>query len=847
MASLLSQQAPVNLRSASDIALLHKLECRACPLDKMGGKLEPTGSNNPTVYILGEAAGKNELEQRVQFIGESGQLLRSQIPRAFRDKVRFNNCARSHPPKNETPDKVILECCRPSVVKDIEQTKPKAIFGFGNVPLNWVSGFNTVSLWRGRKMPVKVGNHVCWYYPMFHPAFLLRQGRGGISEEERMFRFDMKRAFSEVDKLPKAVVHTAADVRAGVEIITQGGAKGVAAVREALAWAKTLPSVGLDYETKGIRPYATGTKPLSASVSDGVRSIAFPFEHSESPWTPSELAEVKELWVDFLRHAKGVKIAHNLSFEMEWSAVKFLQDLIRAGRWEDSSTQACIIDERKGDRKPGCFALEFLVQLYFGINIKKLAGVDRDNLDNTPLEAVLLYNAPDAKYAQLLWEKQREIITYEGLEEAYELALRRVPACVLSQIKGLPVDQEEVKRLQIKYEGEFKKTEQELLALPAVKEFERNKNKKFEPFSNPDVIYLLKDILRRPEVVVVDKYTKKTKYSADEKVLEQIDHPIAKLLVVLRKQNKRKSTYVDPLAIGSPILYPDGLLHAQFNTIFSEGGRFSIDGPSLQNFPKRNNEAKEVRKQIVAPPGCMVLSVDMGQIEARVIAMFTHDKRFVKSLWERYDVHMEWAERLAHAYPARVGGKKFLSDKKVMKTFRTDVKNQFTFPLFFGARLESAAGYLKIPPETLKPLYNDFWKQFEGVKKWQEKQLEFYHLNGYVECLTGRRRRGPLSVNQVLNSPVQGTAAEIIADIMCRLSETGDPLLQPEINIHDDLTYVRVPEKQVDYVAEKVIDHMLGVPFDWAKIVPLTVEMSLGPNWLEMEDVATFSSDKWFS
>jgi DNA polymerase I-like protein with 3'-5' exonuclease and polymerase domains len=104
-----------------------------------------------------------------------------------------------------------------------------------------------------------------------------------------------------------------------------------------------------------------------------------------------------------------------------------------------------------------------------------------------------------------------------------------------------------------------------------------------------------------------------------------------------------------------------------------------------------------------------------------------------------------------------------------------------------------------------------------------------------------------MSVNQVYNSPVQGTAAEIIADTMCRLSETGDPLLQPEINIHDDLTYVRVPEKQVDYVAEKVIDHMLGVPFDWAKVVPISAEMSLGPNWLEMEDVATFSSDKWFS
>lgn len=807
-----------------------------------------TGSEQPLVYILGEGPGEDEAESQEQFVGKSGQILRPLIPREFKSRVRFNNVVRSRPPGNRTPDRVEIECCRPSVVRDIERTKPKAIFGFGNVPLTWVSGFNGVTLWRGRKMPVKVGKHHCWYYPMLHPAYLLRQQRGGnFSEEERMFRFDLKRAFAEIQSLPPAHVHSPADVRAGNEIILDWGSVGVRKVKDALEWAIEQPATGFDYETKGLRPYTKGNKILTASVSDGVRSVAIPFRHSESLWSPSELTQVEKYWWAYLRYAKGVKIAHNLSFEMEWTAVSAEDiSLLRAGQYEDSSTQACIIDERKGERKPGCFALEFLIQQYFGFNIKKLAGVDRSDLDNTPIEAVLQYNAPDAKYAKLLWQEQLAIILQEGLEEAYELGLRRIPAAVLSQIKGLPVDQVEVTRLQKKYEKEITRIEKEIDALPVVKEFERKKHKKFEPFSNPEVIYLLKDLLKRKEVYVVDKYTKKEKLSADKKILDQIDHPIAGLLVELREQNKRKSTYVDPLAVGSPILYPDGLLHAQINTIFAESGRFSIDGPSLQNFPKRDNEAKEVRKQVVAPPGCLVMSVDLGQIEARVIAMFTHDKRFVKALWERYDVHFEWAERLAHAYPTRVGGKKFLGDKKVMKAFRTDVKNQWTFPLFFGAKLESAAGYLRMPPEVVKPLYNEFWKQFSGVKVWQEKQLEFYHENGYVECLTGRRRRGPLSVNQVYNSPVQGTAAEIMADMYCRLSETGDPDLQPEINIHDDLTYVRVPEKRVDEIAEKVVEHMLSVPFEWSKIVPITAEMSLGPNWLEMEEVGTFSSDEWF-
>jgi DNA polymerase I-like protein with 3'-5' exonuclease and polymerase domains len=250
----------------------------------------------------------------------------------------------------------------------------------------------------------------------------------------------------------------------------------------------------------------------------------------------------------------------------------------------------------------------------------------------------------------------------------------------------------------------------------------------------------------------------------------------------------------------------------------------------------------------------LIVAFDYGQIEARVIAMFTRDRVFCKALWENYDIHMEWAERLARAYPARIGGKQNLTDKKVMKDFRTDIKNQWTFPLFFGARLESAAEYLKIPEETLRPHYNEFWRTFSGVKGWQERLLESYRKIGYVECLTGRRRRGPLTLNQVINSPVQGSAAEIVLDGMSRLSEAGDSELQPEINIHDDLTYCRVPIKRVDDIAEKVISAMLSPPFDFIN-VPITVEMSVGQNWMPydaklnpegLNDVGVFSSDKWF-
>ena len=720
----------------------------------------------------------------------------------------------------------VSNCCRPSVVRDIELSKPKAIFGFGGVVLNWASEFSGVMIWRGRKMPVKIGNHVCWYYPMLHPGYLLKQRRGGSpSEEERMFKFDLERAFAEIEGLPEAVVHTSADVRKGVETTSHD----VKHVREALEWAAQQPVIGIDLETNGLRPYAGGAKILSAAVGTGDRAFAFALNHPEAEWDPVQRVIVKNLWRKFFINAKGVKVAHSLAFEMEWTGFFYGWDLLRGGKWGDTAVQAVILDERRGKQRPGPLSLEFLVQQYFGFNLKNLAGVDRKNLENTPIEAVLQYNAPDARYAALLYEKQRALIAQEGLEEAYELGLRRVPTCVLTQAKGVPVDQVEVKRLQKKYAAQIQETEQEIALLPVVREFQKKTNAQFNPLSNPDVIKILKDFLHRSEILVVDKFTKKQKYSADEAVLAGIDHPLAELLVKLRKVNKRKSTYVDPLCIGheSSVIYPDGLSHAQFNTIFAETGRLSASEPNWQNVPKRDSDAKELRKQVVAKTRCVILAFDFAQLEARVIALITKDPRFCKALWERYDVHMEWAERLAHAYPSRVGGKKFLTDKKVMKDFRTDVKNQWTFPLFFGAKLESAAGYLKIPTDVIKPLYKEFWKQFSGVKAWQEQLVEFYNEYGYVECLTGRRRRGPLSINQICNSPVQGTAAEIVLLSMSRLSETGDPDLQPNLNIHDDLTWIDVPVKQVDTLAERIIPFMLDIPYDWGKAVPMAVEMSV--------------------
>lgn len=234
---------------------------------------------------------------------------------------------------------------------------------------------------------------------------------------------------------------------------------------------------------------------------------------------------------------------------------------------------------------------------------------------------------------------------------------------------------------------------------------------------------------------------------------------------------------------------------------------------------------------------------DFGQIEARVIAMASRDRSFSKALWDKYDVHAEWARKLALAYPDRVGGKKNLDDKSVMKTFRNEVKNQFVFPLFYGASLNKASNELGIPIDIVKPVYEEFWKTFSGVKDYQDRMQLQYKKFGYVECLTGRRHRAPLSYNQMINLPIQGTASDIVVDGMDRLSELNIWELQTVLPVHDSLLF-EFDESDLDTNAEKIIKEMLGCKFEFIS-VPLTVEASVGRSWDIMEPMGDFDSYSW--
>jgi len=887
-----------------DVQMLHILQCQACPLTLIKHNdhpsMAPWGAKQPLIYVLGEAPGAEEDEQGKAFVGRTGEFLHNHLEdpkrhKWVRGRVRYNNVVRTRPPLDAKtgnqlpPESVTIECCRPSIVRDIETSKPKAIFGLGGVPLEWATGHTGIFAYRGRSFPVRIGAHTCWYYPLVHPSYILRKERdrrAGDSddymsgEDGRMFKFDIESALGEIEDRAEAIVHTSEDALRGNELILTFDDAALDHIEQRLTWFGKQPVIGIDYETNRLRPYAKGAKILSGAVSNGVETISIPFGHPGAGWTKRQYKRLVSIWCKFLRMAKAIKTVHNLQFEMEWTAVKFGYELLRAGKWECTQVQCSILDERYKGSQPRPQTLEFLVLQHFGINIKKLHNVDTSRLETTPLPHVLEYNATDAKYHCLLHMAQTRRIKREDLDFAYRLAVRRVPTLTHSQVKGVPVNQTEVIKLDTKYRKQIYTLKEAIDTDKTAKQFVKRYHKPFDP--GTDCLTLFGEMLKRKECWIYDKKKAKNdekfqgrisdkeearrhaatlmseklqrrvnRQSADEDVLESIgkEVPLANHIINLRKVQKRYSTYILPMldnqnTIDEKVMWDDGLMHPIFNHTFTDTGRLSSEKPNIQNYPKRQEGAREVRRPIEAKPGHVILAIDYGQIEARVIAMYTKDERFCKALWEDYDIHGEWAQRIASEIPRRVGGKQFLKDAKVMKAFRTDIKNQWTFPLVFGAQCASAAYYLGLDEDELQPLFDEFWEEFDGIKGWQEELKTFYKKHGYVETFTGRRRRGPLSINKIYNAPVQAFTAELVMDGMCRLAETGDPLLHPEIQIHDDLTWVNVPVNKVDYVCEKALDILLYPPFEEIN-VPITMEVSVGPNWLEMEEIGTFSSHTW--
>jgi len=844
---------PKAIAAAKGISIetLHRVRCRACPLNNeplQHPKMEATGAKHPIAYILGEAPGAEEDKIGKQFVGDAGDLVRSILRKVGVDDklLRWNNVLRCRPPKNRTPIPTEIECCRKFIEEDIERSKPAIIIGAGGIPLHWAVKIREgIGSWRGRRLPVKIGSHSCWFYPIWHPSFINRKKHDYTMGDVRLiFEKDLEQLAAAI-KFPPVppTVHTASMATDGVELLDD-----VDRIEWSLKELAKEPSTGTDVETHAkpvaagdkaadtvMRPHAPESRIVSMAVAGRDRAVAFPISHPEWKISPKQQVRLHKAVKWFILHS-GTKICHNLIYELLWFRYFYGRKILYGTQWGDTMAMGYALDERKG-----MLSLGTLTLIHFGLDIKTIGPqLNKTNLIACSLEDVLRYNAVDSRYTYLLGTKKlNHSVDHEKLTGIYRHLVRASPATVMGIHEGVPVNMDELNSLSKKFAKRVAKAQQKVLQCPESKLFQKKQHREFNPFSNTDLAVLFHKMLHRREVV-----TEKGGISTEESRLSTIQLPIAKNILRLRHYNKMHQTYIEGVR---SVVYPDGKLHPGVNLLLTATGRKSYEDPSLQNFPKRQEADRVVRRYIQALPGYKIIAPDYGQIEARVIAMASEDENFIKALWTDFDIHMHWAERLLKLYPRQKDWiiKKFDVDgddtKKLVKTLRTEMKNRWVFPKFFGARTESCAESLQIPLGIGTRMEKEFWGMFPGVQRWQKRVEGFYEKRGYVEMLTGRRRHGPIDRGRIINTPIQGTASDIVVDAENALSEAGYVII---INIHDQLFHI-VPEKEVKQKAAEMAKIMCTPRFDFI-MVPLLVEVEVGQRWDQLEEYRKWDSFKDF-
>ena len=322
----------------------------------------------------------------------------------------------------------------------------------------------------------------------------------------------------------------------------------------------------------------------------------------------------------------------------------------------------------------------------------------------------------------------------------------------------------------------------------------------------------------------------KTGYSTNADALEKLKykHPIIPAIMDYRMLTKLKSTYADGLLkeIGS-----DGRIHTTFQNLVTATGRLSSTEPNLQNIPVRTDLGAEIRKMFIPKPGCVLVDADYSQIELRVLAHIARDETMQQAFKSGMDIHTVTASQVFGVDPEHVTPLQRRHAKAV------------NFGIVYGISEFSLSEDIGVSRYEAKEYIENYLANYKGVKAYMKQVVEDARNCGYTETMFGRKRYIPelkssnFNVRSgaeriALNTPIQGTAADLIKLAMIRVDKAlaeNFPEAKLLLQVHDELI-VECPEEIAGQVAELVSREMQGV----AELsVPLTAEAKFGKSWYE--------------
>jgi DNA polymerase-1 len=508
------------------------------------------------------------------------------------------------------------------------------------------------------------------------------------------------------------------------------------------------------------------------------------------------------------------KIGQNLKYEI---VVLEKYGLKLNGISFDTMIAAHMIDSSRNS-----YSLDELCRLYLGhqmISYKDVTGTGKSkiNFDEVELEVARDYASEDADVAMLLSRILAPKLDEINLMDVFrDIELKFIKVLAKVEMNGVHIDSDKLKELSKEFESLLKQIEKDIFSEVG---YEFNLN---SPLQLREVLF---ETLNLPQ----KKQTKKGEPSTDVEVLTDLSkfHLVPEKVLEHRTLSKLKSTYIDSLP---KLINPDtGRIHTSFNPVGSSTGRLSSSDPNLQNIPIKSAQGRRIREAFVPEEGYTLLSADYSQIELRLLAHFSKDDNLVEAFLNDSDIHNRTA--------AEIFG---VTEDLVTPDMRRLSKN-INFGIIYGISAFGLAKQLGTSIAVSKSYIDEYFKRYGKVKEYIEKSIMDAQSKGYAETILGRRRPIPeLQSNNrglrgfgertAMNTPIQGSAADIINIAMIRINDKmvgykSSLILQ----VHDELLF-EVKKDELEKLSKMVKEEMEGA---WKLIVPIKVDMGSGDNWAE--------------
>jgi len=430
--------------------------------------------------------------------------------------------------------------------------------------------------------------------------------------------------------------------------------------------------------------------------------------------------------------------------------------------------------------------------------------------------------AESADITGRLTEALREEVAHDGLTKLYdEIDLPLVPVLTRMEQAGVKIDTSALAQMSSELEREIVSKEKEIHDLAGMA---------FNVGSPKQLGDVLFNRMNLPKPV---KYGKGRMISTAVDVLEELaeNHPIARMVLDYRQLTKLKSTYVD--ALPALIKPATGRLHTTFGQTGTATGRLSSANPNLQNIPIRTELGRGIRAAFIAEPGHVLLTADYSQIELRLLAHFSEDPLLVEAYRRGDDIHTLTASQVFDVPPLMVTPDHRRQAKVV------------NFGIVYGLSPFGLSQNLGISTSEAKRFIENYFEKYAGVRKFIDKTLEEARRDMKVKTLFGRVRPIPdinsknpnqrgFAERTAVNTPLQGTAADLIKIAMIRIDEAireRELKSRMTLQVHDELVF-EVPEPEVDIMRSLVREYMEKVH---ELAVPLQVDLGVGPNWRDLE------------